>query len=124
MDWEDPDGHNDKHFDLETNKLEYLLNYYKVIFNILSINSKQTKEIGGFITFTFEAINLTIGLDRNIFSDYKSQKLKDIKPTRLLDFKQFASIEDQEFYSGDDGVIVGVGKNWRELIGTNKKFNE
>lgn len=124
VDWSDPEGYNDDNFDINTDSEEYLANYYKVIFNILASNDNATNEFGGFITYTFDAINLTIGLDRKIFDAYKTQSLKEIQPTRVFDVEQFSSIAEQEFFAGIDGVVVGLGSNWRELIGTNKKFNE
>ena len=86
VDWSDPEGYNEDCFDIETNSEEFLANYYKVIFNILANNDNSTKEFGGFVTYTFNAINLTIGLDRNIFEAYKRQNLKAIKPTTNHDF--------------------------------------
>jgi hypothetical protein len=124
VDWSDPEGHNNNSFDIETNKEEYLSNYYKVIFNVLTTNNKQTKEFEGFIIYTFDAINLTLGLDKTIFNAYKLQNLKEIEPTGLFDSEKFKSIADQEFFAGSDGVVVGLGSNWKELIRTNKKYNE
>ena len=124
VDWSDPDGHSNENFDIKTDREEYLSNYYKVIFNILTTNLDQTRELGGFLIYTFEGINLTIGLDRKIFVAYSSQNLKEIQPVRISGFEQFSSISEQEFFSGPDGVVVGLGGNWKELIGTNKKFNE
>jgi hypothetical protein len=103
---------------------EYLANYYKVIFNILANNNNSTKEFSGFITYTFDAINLTIGLDRKIFEAYKTNSLKEIQPTRILNLERFRVIADQEFFAGIDGVVVGLGSNWRDLIRANKKYNE
>lgn len=124
VDWSDPEEYNDDNFDIKTDSEEYLSNYYKLIFNILASNDNATKEVGGFVTYTFDAINLTIGLDRKIFYAYKTQSLKEIQPTWIFDFEQFSPIAEQEFFAGSDGVVVGLGSNWRELIRTNKKFNE
>ena len=124
VDWSDPVGFNDEYFDIKTDNEEYLANYYKLIFNILSSNVNSTKEFAGFVTYTFDAINLTIGLDRKIFEAYEIKNLKEIQPTKIFDFKQFISIADQDFFVGSDGIVVGLGSNWRELIRTNKKFNE
>jgi len=124
IDWADPEGYNDDYFDIETDMEEYLSNYYKVIYNILSTNRSSSNELGGYITYTFEAVNLTIGLDRKIFTAYESKSLKDIRPLRLSNYEPFSSIADQDFFAGSDGIIVGLGSNWRELIRTNKKFNE
>jgi hypothetical protein len=122
VDWEDPEGHNDKFFDLDTNIEDYLSNYYKVIFNILSNN--ETTEVEGFVTFTFTAINLTIGLNAQIYNSYRRKDLKAIQSIQEITLDKLGSIENQEFFAGRDGILIGLGSNWRELIRTNKKFNE
>ncbi|MFZ4105971.1 MAG: hypothetical protein ACOYK3_06175 [Flavobacterium sp.] len=124
VDWSDPAGYNDDYFDIKTDTEEFLANYYKVIFNILESNYKNSKEFGGFVTYTFDAINLTIGLDKKVFDAYRTQSLKEIQLTRIFNFEEFSSIAEQVFFVGSDGVLVGLGSNWRELIRTNKKFNE
>jgi hypothetical protein len=122
VDWEDPEGFNDFSFDIDTNGEEYLSLYYKLIFNIL--NNNHTREIAGYIIYTFDAVNLTIGLERKVFDAYKTQNLMEIQPTPLFSFEQFNVIDNQDFFVGKDGVLIGLGKNWRELIRTNKKYNE
>lgn len=122
IDWADPDGFNEAFFDIKTNVEEYLINYYKLIFNILTNN--RTVDFGEYIIFTFKDINITIGLEKKIFEAYGKQKLGEVEPTRILSFEQFSEISDHEFFVGKDGVVVGLGMNWRELMQTNKKFNE
>lgn len=124
VDWSDPEGFNEDYFDIQTDTEEYLANYYKLIFNILSSKNNDTKEFNGFITYTFDNINLTIGLDRKIFNAYKTLSLKTIVHINIFKSEQFSSIEDQDFFVGIDGIVVGLGSNWRELIKTNKKFND
>lgn len=124
VDWSDPEGFNEDYFDIQTDTEEYLANYYKLIFNILSSKNNDTKEFNGFITYTFDNINLTIGLARKIFNAYKTLSLKTIVHINIFKPEQFSSIEDQDFFVGIDGIVVGLGSNWRELIKTNKKFND
>jgi hypothetical protein len=124
VDWADPEGYNNNYFDIKTDTEEYLAKYYKVIFNILASKHNSTKEFSGFITYTFDAINLTIGLDRKIFDAYKTKSLKEIQPSRILNLERFRAIADQDFFAGIDGVVVGLGSNWRDLIRANKKYNE
>lgn len=124
VDWSDPEGFNEDYFDIQTDTEEYLANYYKLIFNILSSKNNDTKEFNGFITYTFDNINLTIGLDRKIFNAYKTLNLKTIVHINIFKPEQLSSIEDQDFFVGIDGIVVGLGSNWRELIKTNKKFND
>lgn len=121
IDWKDPEGFNEDSFDIKTNSEEFLNNYYKLIFNILSTN--QTVEIGEYIIFTFDDINLTIGLEKKIFEAYKTQNLSNVKPTEILSIEQFSRKFKYEFFVGKDGVVVGLGNNWNELIFSNKKFN-
>lgn len=85
-----------------------MANYYKLIFNILSSNVNATKEFAGFVTYTFEAVNLTIGLDRKIFDAYEIKNLKEIQPTEIFDFKQFSSIAEQDFFVDSDGVVLDL----------------
>lgn len=124
VDWSDPEGFNEDYFDIQTDTEEYLANYYKLIFNILSSKNNDTKEFNGFITYTFDNINLTIGLAKKIFNAYKTLSLKTIVHINIFKPEQFSSIEDQDFFVGIDGIVVGLGSNWRELIKTNKKFND
>jgi hypothetical protein len=121
VDWEDPDEFNDKGVDLETNSDEYLTNYYRLIYNILSNN--ETKEFNGFRTHTLDAVNLTIGLDNGIYDAYRSNDLGQIQAVKLLTSSDVKELANQDIYSGTDGILIGLGKNWRELIRTNKRFN-
>jgi len=121
VDWEDPEDFNEENFDIKTDSEEYLRNYYKLIFNILSSNNST--EFGEYVTYTFQDINITVGLEKKIFEAYKTENLKDTQPTEILSFEQFSKITDHEFFSGKDGVIVGLGSNWDELIKSNKKYN-
>lgn len=122
VDWEDPDDFNHKGFDLETSIDEYLTNYYRLIYNILSNN--EIKEFNGYITHTFDAVNLTIGLDIEIYNAYKLRDLSQIHAVKLLTSSDVKELANQDVYSGTDGILIGLGKNWRELLKTNKKFNE
>jgi hypothetical protein len=122
VDWSDPEGHNDDFFDIKTDREEYLANYYKVIFNILSNNDSTSKEIDGFVTYTFNNINLTIGLDINIFNAYKTQNLTEIQPIIFWDNKLLSTKTDT--FIGNDGIVVRLGTNWEELINGNKKYND
>lgn len=122
VDWEDPDEFNEKGFDLETNSNEYLINYYRLIYNILANN--ETREFNGYITHTFDAVNLTIGLDNGIYNAYRSNDLGEIQAVKLLTSSNVRELDNQDVYSGTDGILIGLGKNWRELLRTNKRFNE
>jgi len=122
VDWEDPDEVNDKGFDLETDSDEYLSNYYRLIYNILSNN--ETREFNGYITHNFDAVNLTIGLKNGIYNAYKSNDFGQIQSVKLLASSEVKELANRDVYSGADGILVGLGKNWRELLTTNKRFNE
>lgn len=122
VDWADPEEYNDVYFDLETDNEEFLMNYYKLIFNILSTN--DSTEFGEYVTFTLKDINITLGLEKKIFEAYRIQSIKEVRPTEMLSFEQFSEISDQEFFAGKDGVVVGLGGNWQDLIQSNKKYNE
>jgi len=125
VDWADPEGMNDNCFDIKTDREEYLSNYYKVIFNILATkNINEISEFNGYIIYTFHAIDLTIGLKKNIFEKYKNISLKEVQTIQIPNSEQLSSVAKQEYYEGSDGVIVMLGSNWEKLIRTNKKFNE
>lgn len=124
VDWKDPEGYNEKSFDIQTNEEEYLSNYYKLVFNILSQNHNHIERINGFMTYTFDSIYLTIGLDENIYDSYKSNSLTKIKPVIFSESAQIVFSGNQEYFSGPDGILIGLGRNWLDIIKSNKKFNE
>jgi hypothetical protein len=53
-DWEDPEGSNDDSFDLQT----------------------SLEEVSGFTIYTFQNVNLTIGLDTTIYNSYRNRTLE------------------------------------------------
>ncbi len=124
VDWSDPLDYNEENFNIETNSEEFLFNYYKIIFNVLQTNEKSIIELDGFLSYSFDAINLTIGLDKNIYNAYEKKDLAQIQPKYELNSSAFKAISDQEFYAGIDGILIGLGGNWNELIQSNKKFDE
>ena len=117
VDWEDPEGYNDIFFDLDTNIEDYLSNYYKLIFDILSNN--DTIEVEGYKIYTFTAINLTIGLNIQIYNSYSIKDLKAIEPFQEITLDNLGSIQNQTFFVGSDGILIGLGSNWEQLIRTN-----
>lgn len=119
VDWEDPEGVNKDNFDLETSFADFLFYYYKLVVNILSNN--RTTEVNGYTVYTFQNINLTIGLDTAIFNFYKNKSLESIQRQQIIPSVRFQEFPEQDFYAGSDGIIVGLGQNWRDLIQTNKK---
>jgi len=119
VDWEDPEGHNDDSFDLATTVEDYLFYYYKLVVNILSNNRTFTVE--GYTMYTFENVNLTIGLDTTIFNAYNARNLSDVQLQQINPVGKFREFPDQDFYAGSDGIIVGLGQNWQDLIQTNEK---
>jgi hypothetical protein len=119
VDWEDPEGFNPNYFDLDTNISDYLFYYYKLIVNILSNN--KTTELGGYTTYTFPNVNLTVGLDSTIYRLYRNRSLETIQTSEIIPFIKFQEREEQDFYAGADGIIIGLGQNWRDLIRTDEK---
>lgn len=122
VDWEDPDEFNDEGFDLDTSSSEFLSNYYRLIFNVLSSN--ETREFNGYRIHTFDAVSLTVGLDNTIYDAYRSNDLGGIRSVKLLTSKDVRELANQDIYSGTDGILIGLGKNWQELIRTNERFDE
>jgi hypothetical protein len=121
VDWEDPEDFNKQSFDLFTDVEEYLSYYYKLFVNILSNN--ETTEVGGYTVYTFATVNLTIGLDTKVLNAYKTNNLKEVQVQQVIQTAKFLEFPEQDFYAGSDGVIVGLGQNWKELVRTNQKFN-
>jgi hypothetical protein len=35
--------------------------------------------------------------------------------------RKVSRVPEQDFYAGADGIIVGLGQNWRDLVRTNEK---
>lgn len=124
VDWIDPEGHSEDSFDLKTTQEEYLSKYYNLIYNILSQNSKDLRSRNGYITYTFDGTYLTIGLDESIYLAYESQRLSQIEPKFFSNSYQPLFDSELDFYGGTDGILIGLGRNWRDLIQSNKKFNE
>jgi len=122
VDWEDPDEFDDNGLDLDTHSDEFLSNYYRLIYNVLSNN--ETREFEGYRIHTFDAVNLTIGLDNGIYDAYRSNDLGQIRTVKLLTSRDVKELANQDIYSGTDGILIGLGRNWRELIRTNKRFDE
>lgn len=122
VDWQDPEGYNELHFDIETTREEYMSLYYRQVFNVLQQNTRT--EFEDFYTYTFEAVQLTIGLDKNIYRAYESNQLENILPAKNISYEQFSTVASQNFYAGPDGILVGLGNNWRDLIRSNPKFDE
>ncbi len=121
FDWIDPEGHNETFFDLDTDIEEYLTYYYKLFVNIL--NNNETTEIGGYTMHTFSNVNLTIGLNTNILNAYTTKDLKGIGVQQVVMTQKFLEFPEQDFYVGSDGVVIGLGENWKQLIKTNDKFS-
>lgn len=121
VDWEDPEDVSNEHFDLEINNEEFLNKYYKLIFNILS--SSASISFGEYIIYTLNDINVTLGLEKEFFEAYKTQSLNEVKPKNVFPTDQFAKHFNNEFFSGKDGIVVGLGENWYDIIKSNKKFN-
>ncbi|MGC4102857.1 hypothetical protein [Ferruginibacter sp.] len=119
VDWEDPEGVNEENFDLETSLGDYLFYYYKLIVNILSNN--ETRRVSGYTVYTFQNVNLTIGLETSIFNAYRNRSLENVQRQQIVPSVKFQEFPEQDFYAGADGIIVGLGQNWRDLIRTNEK---
>ncbi len=117
IDWADPIGSNDESFELKTNEKEFLKEYYRIVYNILESNEKDVQESQGFLIYTFKSINLTIGLNKKTFNAYRQNNIANI--TAKNDFQGNHYINNQEVFIGSDGILVGIGKNWKELF--NKK---
>ncbi len=119
VDWEDPEGVNDDNFDLDTSIEDYLFYYYKLVVNILSNNN--TTQLNGYTTYTFPNVELTVGLDTNIFEAYRNRTLENVQQQQIIPLGKFQELPEQDFYAGADGIIVGLGQNWRDLVRTNEK---
>jgi hypothetical protein len=119
VDWEDPEGVNEENFDLDTSVEDYLFYYYKLLVNILSNNA--TSELNGFTIYTFPNVELTVGLDTTIYNAYRNRSLETIQKQQVVPFAKFQEFPEQDFYAGSDGILVGLGQNWRDLIVTNEK---
>jgi len=119
VDWEDPKGVNDDSFDLETSLEDYLFYYYKLVVNILSNN--ETTQVNGYTVYTFQNVNLTIGLETTIFNAYRNRSLETVQRQQIIPSVKFQEFPEQDFYAGADGIIVGLRQNWRDLIQTNEK---
>jgi hypothetical protein len=66
-------------------------------------------------------VNLTIGLETSIYNAYRNQSLENVQRQQIIPSFRFQEFPEQDFYSGADGIIVGLGQNWRDLIRTNEK---
>lgn len=119
VDWEDPEGVNNNNFDLDTSFEDYLFYYYKLIVNILS--NKETTEINGYTIYTFPNIQLTVGLETNIYNAYSSRKLETVQKQQIIALTKFQEFPEQDFYAGSDGILIGLGQNWKDLVLTNEK---
>lgn len=116
--WEDPDEVDKQRFDIETNENEFLRYYYNPIRNILVNN--ESREIDGFIAYTFDGVDLTVGLDRNIFEAYSSDGLRDFVLPRT-ELSKVKALAQQDSYVGADGILVGLGKDWHRLLRSKEK---
>lgn len=119
VDWEDPEGISNDSFDLETSVEEFLFYYYRLIVNVL--NNNETSEIGGYTVYTFTNISLTVGLETNIYNAYKNESLNTIDTQGVIFSDKFQELPEQEFFVGSDGIIVGLGQNWKDLIANDSK---
>lgn len=114
IDWADPVGSNDESFELKTDIKQFLMEYYRIVFNILDSNEKDVQESQGYLIYTFESIDLTIGLDKKTFNAYKTDNIDNI--TLKNDYQGSHNINNQDVFIGSDGILVGIGKNWVELF--------
>jgi hypothetical protein len=64
---------------------------------------------------------LTVGLETSILEAYRNNSLKAVEDRQVIPFIKFQDFPDQDFYVGGDGIMVGLGENWRDLIRTNEK---
>jgi hypothetical protein len=119
VNWEDPEDINDDNFDLDTTSEDFLFYYYKLIVNILTNN--ETLEINGYTVYTFPNVDLTVGLETTIFDAYKHKSLQNISRKEIIQSGKYQEFPELDFFAGADGIIVGLGQNWRDLIMTNKK---
>lgn len=119
VDWQDPEGFNKNHFDLDTSFSDYLFSYYKLIVNILIHN--ETTEVNGYTVYTFPNVQLTVGLDTEIYRAYRNKTMDNIRILDAITSGGFEEFPDQDFFAGSDGIIVGLGKNWQDLIRTDEK---
>jgi hypothetical protein len=92
VDWVDPENHNANYFDIDTNSDEFLINYYQLIYSILQ--NKNYSKNGEYVTYTFDSIDLTIGLHEKIFNNYSSNSLKNVIVG--LDLPQYPSISMEQ----------------------------
>ena len=100
--------------------VDYLFYYYKLVVNILSNN--ETTQINGYTVYTFQNVNLTIGLGKRlIFNAYRNKSLETVQRKQIIPSVKFQEFPEQDFYAGADGIIIGLGQNWRDLIQTNEK---
>ncbi len=122
VDWADPEKFNEDYFDIKTDLTEYIKNYYKLIFNILS--NDKTEEFNGYITHEFSDINIIIGLQRDIFNIYKKNELSKITSSEITIFEKPPKFNNYNFFAGQDGVLIGLGDNWLDTLKNNKKHNQ
>lgn len=121
VDWADPDESDQQGLNLKTNREEYLSNYYQLIYNILINN--ETRRFKNFVTYQFKAGQLTIGLERGIFEQYQRGNLGEIRTPRYLTTGQRDQIDDQQTFAGNDGVLIGLGDNWTDVMNRNSRFD-
>lgn len=122
IDWADPEDFNADHFDIKTDLSEYIQNYYKLVFNIIS--SEKTEEFKGYVMHEFSDINIIIGLKKEIFDMYKKSDLSKIRASEMIIFERPLNFDEYDFFAGQDGVLIGLGDNWIDTLKNNKKYDQ
>jgi hypothetical protein len=121
VDWADPEKQDQQGLNLLTNREEYLSNYYRLVYSILANNERKTFK--NFVTYQFRAGQITIGLERRIFEQYQTGQLGEIRIPKYLTSGQHDQVDNQDTFIGNDGILIGLGTNWIDVIKNNSRFD-
>jgi hypothetical protein len=104
--WKDPDDEAKDAINIVTKTEDYLRNYYRLIFTILTAH--EAKDNNGFMAYTFPNLGITIGLQTQIYRAYQNQGLVFLEEFNLNSAQRLPAVDNQLFYVGHDGVAIGI----------------
>jgi hypothetical protein len=116
FDWADPDDFEKESFDISFTTGDFLLRYYRLVYNILNTNNEQTIKTRNYLFYSFEHFGFTVGLRRDIFTAYSRQTLSNIQRGEMLRLQSVPEISNQTFYFGADGIAVGIDPTVRRQL--------